>query len=86
MKKIPYGSAKSPEDLCHLFCEKYFPAHMQHAALQIIYNFNQLQDEHLSKAWGRYCHLLKIRPGHVILKNELIVIFYARLTDDSRSS
>ena len=83
--KLPYGSIKSPQDLSHLFCEKYFPAHMQHAALQRIYNFNQLQDEHLPKAWGRYFHLLKIRPGHDIPKNELIDIFYGGLTDESIS-
>ena len=58
---------------------------MQHAALQRIYNFNKLQDEHLPKAWGRYCNLLKSKPGNGIPKNELIDIFYAGLTDDSRS-
>ena len=31
--KLPYGSVKSPQDLVHYFLEKYFPAHMQHAAL-----------------------------------------------------
>ena len=44
-----------------------------------------MPDEHLPKAWGRYCNLLKSRPGHGIPKNELIDIFYAGLTDDSRS-
>ena len=58
---------------------------MQHAALKRIYNFKQLQDEHLPKAWGRYCTLLKARPGHRIPKNELIDIFYNGLTDESRS-
>ena len=58
---------------------------MQHAALQRIYNFKQLQDESLPKAWGRYCGLIRARPGHEIPKNELIDIFYAGLTDESRS-
>ena len=58
---------------------------MQHAALQRIYNFKQLQDEHLPKAWGRYCSLIKDRPGHGVPKNELLDIFYAGLTDESRS-
>src|SRR3954466_11625571 len=58
---------------------------MQHAALQRIYNFKQLQDEHLPKAWGRYCSLIKARPGHGFPKNELLDIFYAGLTDESRS-
>ena len=61
---LHYGSIKSPQDLAQSFVAKYFPAHMQHAALQRIYNFKQLQDEHLPKAWGRYCTLIKARPGH----------------------
>src|ERR1041385_3640532 len=52
---LPYGSIKSPQDLVQFFVDKYFPAHMQLAALQRIYNFKQLQDEHLPKAWGRFC-------------------------------
>src|SRR4051812_5140617 len=58
---------------------------MQHAALQRIYSFKQLQNEHLPKAWGRYCALIKARPGHGVPKNELLDIFYADLTDESRS-
>src|SRR4051812_22663081 len=58
---------------------------MQHAALQRIYNFKQLQDEHLPKAWGRYCTLIKARPGHGAPKNELLDIFYVGLTNESRS-
>src|SRR3954469_10612490 len=67
------------------FVDKYFPSHMQHAALQRIYNFKQLQDEHLPKAWGRFCSLLKARTGHEIPKNELVDIFYAGLTNGSKS-
>ena len=36
---LPYGSIKSPQDLAQPFVDKYFPSHMQHAALQRIYNF-----------------------------------------------
>ncbi|KAE8770162.1 hypothetical protein D1007_58139 [Hordeum vulgare] len=82
---LPCGSIKSPQDLAQSFVAKYFPAHKQHAALQRIYNFKQLQDEHLPKAWGRYCTLLKARPGHGVPKNELLDIFYAGLTDKSRT-
>src|SRR3954470_10855381 len=82
---LPCGSIKSPQDLAHSFVDKYFPAHMQHAALQRIYNFKQLQDESLPKAWGRYCSLIRARPGHGVPKKELIDIFYAGLTDESRS-
>src|SRR3954463_16402714 len=67
------------------FVDKYFPAHMQHAALQRIYNFTQLQDEHLPKDWGRFFILLKAGPRHEIPKNELLDIFYAGLTDGSKS-
>src|SRR4051812_23891283 len=58
---------------------------MQHAALKRIHIFKQLQDEHLPKALGRYCTLIKARPGHGVPKNELLDIFYAGLTDESRS-
>src|SRR3954471_21895382 len=82
---LPYGSIKSPQDLAQSLVDKYFPAHMQHAALQRIYNFKQLQDEYLPKAWGRYCSLIKARPGYEVPKNELLDIFYAGLTDESIS-
>ena len=36
---LPYGSINIPQDLAQSFVAKYFPAHMQHAALQRIYNF-----------------------------------------------
>src|SRR4051812_30568540 len=34
---------------------------------------------------GRFCSLLKARPRHEIPKNELLDIFYAGLTDGSKS-
>src|SRR3954466_11368967 len=34
---------------------------------------------------GGYCTLINDRPGHGVPKNELIDIFYAGLTDESRS-
>src|SRR3954467_9134222 len=36
---LPCGSIQSPQDMAISFIDKYFPAHMQHAALQRIYNF-----------------------------------------------
>ena len=72
---LSYGSIKSPHELLDVFFAKYFLLHMQHAALQRIYNFKQLEDEHLPKAWGRFCSLLRARPVHRIPKNELINIF-----------
>ena len=49
---LPYGYIKSPQDLAQSFVDNYFLSHMQHATLQRIYNFKQLQDEHLPKAGG----------------------------------
>src|ERR1041385_3666623 len=56
---LPCGSIRISQDLAHSFVDKYIPADMQHTALQIIYNFKQLQDENLPKAWGRYCSLIQ---------------------------
>src|SRR3954470_10072042 len=81
---LPRSSIQSPQDMAISFVDKYFPGHLQHVALQRIYNFKQLQDEHLPKAWGRFYSLLKARPGHEIPKNELLDIFYAGLTNESR--
>ena len=82
---LSYCSIKKPHELLDVFFAKYFPAHMQHAALQRIYNFKQLEDEHLPKAWGRFCSLLRARPVHGMQKNELIDIFYNGLTVESRT-
>ena len=46
---LPYGWIETPQCLTRVFCEKYFPTHMQHAALQKIFNFKQLEDEKLPK-------------------------------------
>ena len=58
---------------------------MQHVALQKIFNFKQLEDEKLPKARGRFCATLKGRPDHGMPKNELIDIFYNRITIESRT-
>ena len=58
---------------------------MQHATLQRIYNFKQLEDEDLPQAWGRFCSLFRARPGHDIPKNELTDTFYNGLTIESRT-
>jgi hypothetical protein len=56
---LPCGSIQSPQDMAISFVDKYFPAHMQHAALQRIYNFKQLQDEQIPKAWGRFLQFVE---------------------------
>ena len=82
---LPYDYIKIPHEFLDVFFVKYFPAHLQHEALQRIYNFKQLEDEHLPRAWGRFCSLLRARLGHKIPKNELIDIFYNGLTVESRT-
>ena len=79
------GSIKSPMDLVNAFFQKYFPASAQHAALQRIFNFKQLEAEKLPKSWARFCSLLRARPGHQLAKNELLDIFYNGLTVESRT-
>src|SRR4051812_22130688 len=39
---LPCGSIQSPQDMAISFVDKYFPTHMQHAALQKNYKFKQL--------------------------------------------
>ena len=78
-----YGCIRTPQCFTCVFYEKYFPAHIQHAALQKIFIFEELEDEKLPKAWGRFCATLKGKPDHSILKNELIDIFYNGLTTES---
>ena len=51
---LPCGSIQIPQDMAISFVDKYFPAHMQHAALQRIYNFKQLQDELSLKLGGDF--------------------------------
>ena len=46
------GSIKSFDELGKIFFEKYYHAHVQHAALQRIFNFKQIEKECLPKAWG----------------------------------
>ena len=58
---------------------------MQNVALQIIFNFKQVEKECLPEASGRFCALLRAWPGHMLPKNELMDIFYNGLTDESRT-
>ena len=79
------GCIKNPLGLVDVFFHKYYPASVQHVALQRIFNFKQLQEENISETWSRFCYLLRVRPGHDIPKNELLDIFYNGLTDESRT-
>ena len=70
------GSIDSPIGLVNAFFQKYFPASAQHAALQKIFDFEQVEGEKLPESWARFCSLIRARPGHQLAKNELLDIFY----------
>ena len=77
-------SVRSPQDMIYYFSAKYFPAHKKQAALREIYNFVQIKEESLPRAWGRLLKLLNAFPDHPLKKNEILDIFYNGLTDASR--
>ena len=72
---LSYGSIKSPHELLDVFFAKYFPAHMQHADLQRIYNFKQLEDEHLPKAWGDFVHYSELGQCMKYRRMSLLIYF-----------
>ena len=78
------GSVRSPQDMIYYFSAKYFPAHKKQAALREIYNFVQIKEESLPRAWGRLLKLLNALPDHPLKKPEILDIFYNGLTDASR--
>ncbi|KAI4971525.1 hypothetical protein ZWY2020_002439 [Hordeum vulgare] len=78
------GCVRSPQDMIYYFYGKYFPAHKKKAALQVIYNFVQVEEESLPQDWGRLIQLLNALPHHPLGKNEILDIFYNGLTDASK--
>ena len=83
--KLSPGSIDSPIGLVNAFFQKYFPASAQHAALQKIFDFVQVQGEKLPESWARFCSLVRAKPGHQLAKNELLDIFCNGLTIESRT-
>ena len=79
------SSIDSPMDLVNAFFHKYYPASAQHAALQRIFNFKQVEGEKMPESWSRFCSLIRAWPGHQLAKNELLDIFYNGLTVESRT-
>ena len=77
------GCVRSPHYMIYYFSEKCFPAHKKQAVLQEIFNFVQIKEESLPRAWGRLCQFLNSLPDHP-QKNEIPDIFYNGLTDTSR--
>ncbi|KAJ9538639.1 hypothetical protein OSB04_031372 [Centaurea solstitialis] len=82
-KKLPPGSIITWDDLKSAFLSMYFPISMANKIRVEIRNFKQGKDS-LVKAWGRYKDLLLIFPNHGIDDREMINVFYAGLTNDSR--
>ena len=79
------SSIDSPIGLVNAFFRKYYPGSAQHAALQRIFNFKQVEGEKMPESWARFCFLLRARPGHQLAKNELLDIYYNGLTVESRT-
>jgi hypothetical protein len=53
--------------------------------LQKIFDFEQVKGEKLPESWGRFCSLIRVLPGEPLPKNELLDIFYNRLTVESKT-
>jgi hypothetical protein len=79
------GSIDSPIALVNAFFQKYFPASSQHAALQKIFDFEQVKGEKLPESWARFCSLIRALPREPLPKNELLDIFYNGLTAESNT-
>ncbi|KAJ9541590.1 LOW QUALITY PROTEIN: hypothetical protein OSB04_028096 [Centaurea solstitialis] len=82
-KKLPPGSITTWDDLKSAFLSRYFPISRANKIRAEIRNFKQGKDS-LVKAWERYKDLFLIFPNHGIDDREMINIFYAGLTNDSR--
>jgi hypothetical protein len=63
------GTIDSPIALVNAFFQKYFPASAQHAALQKIFDFEQVNGEKLLESWGRFCSLIRALLGEPLSKN-----------------
>ncbi|KAJ9535255.1 hypothetical protein OSB04_un001653 [Centaurea solstitialis] len=82
-KKLLPGSITTWDDLKSAFLSRYFPISKANKIRAEIRNFKQGKDS-LVKAWGRYKDLFLIFPNHGIDDREMIDVFYAGLTNDSR--
>ncbi|KAJ9544093.1 hypothetical protein OSB04_023800 [Centaurea solstitialis] len=82
-KRLTSGSITTWEDLKSSFLSRYFPISKVNKIKAEIRQFKQ-EKEHLAKAWERYKDLLLKLPNHGIDDNEVMDIFYAGLTNDSR--
>jgi hypothetical protein len=79
------GSIDSPIALVNAFFRKKNPASAQHAALQKIFDFEQVKGEKLPESWARFCSLIRALLGEPLPKNELLDIFYNGLNFESKT-
>ncbi|KAJ9560980.1 hypothetical protein OSB04_006140 [Centaurea solstitialis] len=82
-KQLLPGSITTWDDLKSAFLSRYFPISKANKIRAEIRNFKQGKDS-LVKAWGRYKSLFLVFPNHGIDDREMIDVFYAGLTNDSR--
>jgi hypothetical protein len=85
LNNLSPGSIDSPIALVNAFFQKYFSASAQHAALQKIFDFEQVKGEKLPESWARFCSLIRALHGEPFPKNEILDIFYNGLTDESKT-
>jgi hypothetical protein len=69
------GSIDSPIALVNAFFHKYFPASAQHAALQKIFDFEQVKGENLPESWARFCSLIRALLGQTLPKMNSLIYF-----------
>jgi hypothetical protein len=62
------GSIDSPIALVNAFFQKYFPTSAQHAALQKIFDFEQVKGEKLPESCARFCSLIRALPREPLPK------------------
>ncbi|KAJ9558321.1 LOW QUALITY PROTEIN: hypothetical protein OSB04_012935 [Centaurea solstitialis] len=82
-KKLLPGTITTWDDLKSAFLSRYFPISRANKIRVEIRNFKQGKDS-LVKALGRYKDLFLVFPNHGIDDREMINVFYAGLTNDSR--
>ncbi|KAJ9538031.1 hypothetical protein OSB04_030764 [Centaurea solstitialis] len=82
-KKLTPGSISTWEVLKSAFLSRFFPLSKVNKLKAEIRQFKQGKD-HLAKAWERYKDLLLQLPNHGIDDREVMNIFYAGLTNESR--
>ena len=69
------GSIDSPIGLVNAFFQNFFPASAQHATLQKIFDFVQVEKEKLPESWARFCSLIIALPKLPLAKMNSLIYF-----------